>query len=202
MPRRSSKVGRLDWPDGDFRHLPSFWPGDRADALFARLSEEIAWRNHPVRLFGREIPSPRMSCWFGDPGTVYRYSGMQHTPEDWTPTLVAIRNEIRQRLGIPCNSVLANLYRDGRDRMGWHSDDEPELGRQPVIVSASFGPSRRFTLRHRRLSSRQALWLDHGSLLVMAGDSQACWQHALPATRVACGPRINLTFRFIHRSRT
>ncbi len=192
---------RPDWPDGGFRLLPAFWPPARADALFAALRQEIPWQVHPVRMFGREIPSPRQSCWFGDPGTDYRYSGVRHAPLPWTPTLSGIRGEIEARLGVAVNSVLANHYRDGADRMGWHSDDEPELGSRPTIVSASFGASRRFALRHRRLPLRQSLWLEHGSVLVMAGDSQAGWQHALPATRLACGPRINLTFRFIHRDR-
>lgn len=191
---------RLDWPDGEFRYIPAFWPPGCADALMTALQDEVPWQVHPVRMFGREIPSPRQSGWFGDPGTDYRYSGVSHPPMPWTPTLTGIRRDIEQRLDIVVNSVLANRYRDGADCMGWHSDDEPELGARPVIVSASFGASRRFALRHRRLPLRQSLWLEHGSVLIMAGDSQACWQHALPATRAACGPRINLTFRFIHHT--
>lgn len=192
----------LDWPDGAFRHWPAFWSPDHADALFVALDREITWQVHTVRMFGRELPSPRQSRWFGDPGADYRYSGIRHAPQPWTPTLTRLRVEIEQRLGLGINSVLANRYRDGGDRMGWHSDDEPELGTRPVIVSASFGASRRFALRHRSRPLRQSLWLENGSLLVMAGDSQTCWQHALPATRAPCGPRINLTFRFIQQGRS
>ena len=200
LPQPSAPI-HLDWPDGEFRYWPSFWPVAQADDLLVRLREEIPWRNHPVRLFGREIPTPRLSCWLGDGGADYRYSGVRHQATAWTPAVATIRADLARRLGIASNSVLGNLYRDGRDRMGWHSDDEPELGRQPVIVSASFGAVRRFALRHRRLPLRQSLWLAHGSVLVMAGDSQRGWQHALPATRADCGPRINLTFRIVQQGR-
>lgn len=188
----------LDWPDGDFRIATGFWPASEADALMASLRAEIAWRQHVVRLFGRDVAAPRLSAWHGDADAGYAYSGHHHVPAPWTPTLLRIRQAIESATGEAVNGVLANRYRDGRDGMGWHSDDEKALGPQPVIISASFGAERRFLLRHRQGGHRQALVLGHGSVLVMAGDSQRCWQHAVPKTSVPTGERINLTFRHVH----
>lgn len=186
---------RLDWPDGDFRIARGFWPPSDAEALFARLREEIDWHHHYVRVFGREIPAPRLSAWHGDPEARYAYSGVLYEPRPWTPALLDVRRRIESALALPFNSVLANRYRDGADGMGWHSDSEYELGEAPVIVSASFGAARRFKLRHRRAGRVEALLLGPGDLFVMAGASQRHWQHALPKTKRPVGERINLTFR-------
>lgn len=169
-----------------------------ADALFARLRADITWVTHRIRLFGREVDSPRLSCWIGDPGTAYTYSGARFEPHPWPAALLALRERLRHDVGVPFNSVLANLYRDGRDSMGWHSDDERELGVEPVIASISLGAARRFVLRHRRdPDSKLALDLPHGSLLLMRGQTQRHWRHALPRTARPMGERINLTFRFL-----
>ncbi len=129
---------------------------------------------------------------------MYRYSVFQHDPPSWPEPLLPVRVRLVRETGVPFNSVLANLYRDGSDCMGWHSDDEPELGAQPVIASLSLGATRRFVFRHRRDPSRKvALELPHGSLLVMRGDTQKDYRHALPRTAKHVGPRINLTFRRI-----
>lgn len=185
----------LPWPDGEFRLAAGFWSPAEADALFAQLSAQLAWSRHGVRLFGRELPAPRLSAWHGDAAASYRYSGIRHAPQPWTPALRAVRERLAAALGFDFNGVLGNLYRDGADAMGWHSDDEPELGPDPVIASASFGAPRRFALRHRASGRREVLELGHGSLLLMAGASQRCWQHGLPRTARPCAPRINLTFR-------
>ncbi|MDH5834700.1 alpha-ketoglutarate-dependent dioxygenase AlkB family protein [Luteimonas kalidii] len=170
-------------------------PG-QADALFASLHRELPWRVHRVRMFGREIDAPRLSCWIGDSNAHYRYSGTTHVPEPWPGALAAVRARLAHETGVAFNSVLANLYRDGRDCMGWHSDDEPEFGPRPVIASVSLGATRRFVLRHRREPTRKvAFELAHGSLLLMRGETQRDWRHALPRTARALGPRINLTFR-------
>lgn len=169
-----------------------------ADALFARLRADIAWATHRIRLFGREVDSPRLSCWIGDPGTAYTYSGTRFEPHPWPAALLALRERLQHDVGVPFNSVLANLYRGGRDSMGWHSDDERELGVEPVIASLSLGAARRFVLRHRRdPDSKLALDLPHGSLLLMGGQTQSHWRHALPRTAKPVGERINLTFRFL-----
>ncbi len=134
----------------------------------------------------------------GEPGVVYSYSGMRHEPQPWPDLLRPIRDRLVRETGVAFNSVLANLYRDGRDCMGWHSDDEPELGMRPVIASLSLGATRRFVLKHRRDPERKlAFDLSHGSLLVMRDDTQEDYRHALPRTSKPVGPRINLTFRRI-----
>jgi alkylated DNA repair dioxygenase AlkB len=191
----------MPWPDGEFRLAAGFWPDPEAADLYRQLSAQLAWTRHTVRLFGRELPAPRLSAWHGDATASYRYSGTCHAPQPWTPALVAVRDRIAAALGVEFNGVLGNLYRDGADAMGWHSDDEPELGPAPVIASASFGASRRFALRHRASGRREVLELGHGSLLVMAGASQRCWQHSLPRTARSCAPRINLTFRQVGPAR-
>lgn len=153
-------------------------------------------------MFGREVDSPRLSAWIGDAGAVYRYSGADFTPCPWNHALSVLRVRLQEELGVPFNSVLANLYRDGRDAMGWHSDDEPELGPRPVIASVSLGGVRRFALKHRRDAAlKGVLELPHGSLLVMSGDTQRLYRHALPRTSRVVAPRINLTFRQVDPAR-
>jgi alkylated DNA repair dioxygenase AlkB len=162
------------------------------------LLAQVPWEIHRIRMFGKWVDSPRMSCWIGDPQARYRYSGADFTPRPWLPVLSRMRERLQEELGVPFNSVLANRYRDGRDAMGWHSDDEPELGPEPVIASVSLGAARRFVLRRRDDHAvKQEFVLESGSLLVMRGSSQREWQHALPRTARPVGERINLTFRNI-----
>lgn len=189
----------LSLPEADVRLDEAWLPRDEADALFDVLRASIPWENHSVRLFGREHPSPRLSCWIGDPGAAYRYSGVRREPRPWTPALDALRERLSDATGVVFDSVLANLYRHGRDAMGWHADDEPELGPEPVIASVSLGATRRFVLRHRSGQPRVALDLEPGSLLVMRGATQAHYRHALMRTARPVGARINLTFRRIVR---
>jgi alkylated DNA repair dioxygenase AlkB len=183
------------------RYAPQWLALDEADALFERLLSEIPWERHRLRLFGREVDAPRLSCWIGDPGTTYVYSRSRFDPKPWTPSLLPLRERVEAYCGARFNSVLANLYRDGGDSMGWHSDDEPELGFQPVIASLSLGAERRFRFRRRASREERAtplgLVLAHGSRLCMAGDTQRCYQHDLPKRAAESGARINLTFRLI-----
>jgi len=176
----------------------AFLAPDEASALFDDLRHGIAWEIHRIRMFGREVDSPRLSCWIGDAGAGYVYSGTRFEPRPWLPVLSALRERLAAACDTRFNSVLANLYRDGRDGMGWHSDDEPELGPRPVIASLSLGATRRFSLKHRR-DAGQKLTLDlpAGSLLLMRGDTQENYRHALPKTAKTVGERINLTFRRI-----
>lgn len=178
--------GRLLW-----------WPGAfaaEADAWLAQLGREIPWRQHRLRLFGRELDEPRLSCWMGE--AAYRYSGRTRAPEPWHPLVAEMRRRLEALCERPFNGVLLNLYRDGRDSMGWHADDEPELGPDPLIASVSLGAGRRFLLRHGG-GERRELMLEHGSLLVMAGEMQHHWQHALPRMAGVTEARINLTFRYL-----
>lgn len=188
----------LALPGADLRYDPQAWPPAHADALFAALHAEIPWQQHRLTLFGREVMAPRLSCWIGDADAVYTYSRTRFTPTPWTPTVASLRDDLERRLGRRFNSVLANLYRDGRDGVGWHSDDEPELGAEPVIASLSFGATRAFRLRSRATRAPAlSIELAHGSLLVMAGATQRLYQHALPRRVRVDAPRINLTFRSI-----
>lgn len=167
--------------------------------LLARLGREIDWREDRIRLFGREHAIPRLQQFQGEAGLSYRYSGLRLQAQPWHPLVAALLASIAVLEPTPFNCVLLNFYRDGSDSMGWHSDDEPELGPNPVIASLSLGQPRRFVLRHRKdpQQPKIELTLDDGSLLLMRGSTQHCWQHALPRTRRRCAPRLNLTFRRI-----
>jgi alkylated DNA repair dioxygenase AlkB len=185
-------------PGAELWFAPAWLAQGPADALLAALREEIQWETHRIRLFGRELDSPRLSCWIGDEGAAYAYSGARFEPHPWPAALLPVRKRLANELDGAFNSVLANRYRHGRDCMGWHSDNERELGPQPLIASLSLGAERRFVLKHRQEPSRKLeLELPHGSLLVMGGDTQRNYRHALPGTARPVGERINLTFRRI-----
>lgn len=182
----------------DVQHLAAWLPSAQADALMHALLTQVPWETHRIRMFGRWLDSPRLSCWMGDADAHYRYSGADFAPHPWAPVV----QELCERLQLACdgrfNSVLLNRYRDGRDSMGWHSDDEPELGATPLIASLSLGASRRFLLRRRDDPAQKAEYLlGHGDLLLMRGHCQRDYQHALPKTVRVSGERINLTFRQI-----
>jgi alkylated DNA repair dioxygenase AlkB len=183
--------------DGELYLIKAFYERDVADALFASLYRTLAWQEESVLIFGKACKVPRLMCWYGDPGAIYRYSGVEHRPLPWTDELSAIKARIERFGGDGFNSVLANLYRDGRDSMGYHADNEKELGINPTIASLSLGDSRLFRLRHKKRRENLDIVLEHGDLLIMAGALQHHWVHALPKTRQAKNPRINLTFRRI-----
>ena len=168
-----------------------FLLGREADLFFDGLMTLLPWREE--RLYGSA--APRRVAWFADEGVRYSYSRITHLGRGWHPALVPIRDRVAEACGEPFNSVLANLYRDGRDSMGMHADDEPELGTNPLIASVSLGAARRFVLKHRATGERKTLVLAHGSLLVMGGSLQHHWLHGIPKTAASIGPRINLTFR-------
>jgi alkylated DNA repair dioxygenase AlkB len=194
-------------PDADIAWHPAWLsPGD-ADPLLADLLSTVPWETHFIKLFGREVASPRLSCWIGDADTGYTYSRTRFEPRPWPKSLTALRRRIETECGASFNSVLANLYRDGNDSMGWHSDDEPELGVQPVIASLSLGATRAFRLRRKlprgvraAAGDTQSLPLPHGSLLRMAGDTQRFYRHEVPKVRGLTNERINLTFRWVKPS--
>ena len=182
-------------PGAELRYAPDWLPAPIADELFFTVRQSVPWETHRIRLFGRWVDSPRLSCWIGDAEAAYTYSGTRFEPHAWSPGLQDLRRQLATELGSEFNSVLANRYRDGRDCMGWHSDNEASLGMQPVIASVSLGASRRFVLKHRQGAPKVELSLPHGSLLVMGGETQSNYQHALPRTAKPVGERINLTFR-------
>ena len=186
-------------PDGLLYYLPQFLPANEATDMLGALVAGLAWEQHRLRLFGREHLTPRLCAWHGDADARYGYSGQTLEPLPWTAPLAYLRQRLEAACGCAFNSVLANLYRDGADSMGWHSDDEASLGPLPVIASLSLGATRHFVLRHRYRRELQTLSLplEHGALLVMAADTQRHWHHAVPKTRHPVGPRINLTFRYV-----
>lgn len=191
--------GWIELPDAALYFDPH-WLVDH-DTLMAELAATVAWEQHRVRLFGREHPAPRLNAWFSDPGVHYRYSGLTLAPAPWPPALAAVRALLERDVGRRFNSVLLNYYRDGRDGMGMHSDDEPELGPEPAVATVTLGGARRFVMRHRQ--RRELRWeceLGGGSLLVMAGRSQHCWRHAVPKTMRTVAPRISLTFRLVREA--
>ena len=179
--------------------LPHFLPAAEATALLAHLTETVAWEQRNISLFGKIHPQPRLTAWYGDPEARYTYSGLTWEPRPWLPTLADLRQRLETAADCRFNSVLLNLYRDGRDSMGWHADDEPELGPAPTIASLSLGATRRFRLRPHVSGIAEPFGLDlaNGSLLLMHPPTQAEWQHALPKTARPVGPRLNLTFRWV-----
>lgn len=188
--------------DGSARLLTRCIPPHDADAMLEALLDEVPWQTHDLVLFGKKLTEPRLSAWVGDDGVSYTYSGVPRTPAPWTPTLDTLRRLCESRLDallprVAFNSVLANLYRSGDDSMGWHADDEPELGPTPVIASLSFGDERRFDFRHRATGESTSIVLPHGSLLVMSGTTQTNWKHRIARTKASRGPRVNLTYRFV-----
>ncbi len=186
----------VNQPDG-FDYVPGFLDSARATALLGQLHAEIDWRQDAIQLFGQSRLQPRLTAWCADPGVRYSYSGLDLEPCAWHQELDALRGQLQDRCGHRFNSVLLNAYRDGNDSMGWHADNEPELGPEPVIASLSLGDTRRLRVRPVGGGSSLGLDLDHGSLLLMSGRSQHDWQHAIPKTRRPVGLRINLTYRWV-----
>ena len=170
-----------------------------ADFLLKYLLEQVPWRQDSVRVYGKLHRLPRLQQWYGAPGTSYRWSGLTIHPRPWTKELSKAREAVQVATGRVFNSCLLNHYRNGNDTVGWHADDEPELGNAPVIASVSLGCARDFSLRLKsNPKTKHVLCLPHGSLLVMAGDVQSRWQHSVPRRKRTTAPRVNLTFRLIH----
>ena len=172
--------------------------GDQATPLFHTLCNELPWESPTVRVFGREHPVPRQTCWLAAAGVRYRYSGLVHEGRGWPPALATLRQRLADLTGRDPNGVLANLYRDGDDTMGWHRDNEPELGPTPWVLSYNLGAARDFAFRrHGEHRQCHTLTLHHDDLLVMSPETQHHFEHALPRRRRVKAPRLNLTFREI-----
>lgn len=182
--------------DGSALYRPWVLGTRSADETMKRLLDDVDWEQRSIVLFGREVRQPRLNSWYGD--VAYTYSGITMTPRPWLPLLVELREICEAHARSTFNSVLVNLYRDGADSMGWHADDEPELGSAPVIASLSIGATRRFRFRHRTTRDVVQHDLPSGSLVVMSGLSQSCWMHEVPKQKSVADARINLTFRTIH----
>jgi alkylated DNA repair dioxygenase AlkB len=192
----------IPMPNADVTFYPAFFPTDESAALMTALQHGIKWKQEAIRLYGKEIALSRLTAWYGDPSAAYSYSGLTVHPFPWTETLLTIKSRVEAAAGVTFNSVLLNRYRDGRDSVSWHADDEPELGPNPVIASVTFGAARVFQFKHKALpDQRHALTLTDGSLLLMAGATQHHWLHQIPKMKAAVGERINLTYRIISESK-
>lgn len=171
----------------------------KSSELFNQIRNSTNWKRDSYKLFGREVLAPRLSCFYAEKGVQYVYSGMVATGDlipDYLQTLVT---EIAKKAATKFNSVLINYYKNGLDYMGWHADNEPELGKNPIIASLNLGASRKFQFKHRTLKNeRLEVVLNHGDLLFMLGETQHFWLHQLPKTKKVEAERINLTFRQIH----
>lgn len=171
----------------------------RPTTLLNHLIIDTPWRSESIVIWGRRHVQPRLIAWYGDPASNYKYSGISLDPMPWTDELTAVKAAIESFSGAQFNSVLLNYYRNNKDSMGFHSDDEPELGFEPTISSLSLGAERVLTFRHRFNRQRPTvkLPLKSGSVLLMRGQTQRFWQHGIMKERLHCGPRVNLTFRQI-----
>ncbi len=189
----------IPMPDADVRLIPSLGAIGSADGLLEELADTIAWRSEQITLWGKTYNQPRLIAWYGDPGCAYTYSGKRFEPLPWTARLLSLKAAVENAAGTGYNSVLMNYYRDHRDSMGMHSDDEPELGPAPSIASLSLGETRTLVFRHRlrRDLPSVRIALPSGSLLLMRGATQRYWKHGINKRSRPCGPRINLTFRHI-----
>ena len=205
----------IERPGLCLRHWTAWLEPAAAAQLLARLRAEVPWKQEAIQLYGRQHPLPRLTCWMADPGCGYRYSGLANVIEPWSPAAAALREALQQLSGWRFNSLLLNRYRDGRDAMGWHADDEPELDPAAPIASLSLGAARDFRLRPRaspRASglpppARYApgcgscvpfnLPLGPGDLLLMDAPTQLWWQHAVPRRLKLQQERLNLTFRLV-----
>jgi alkylated DNA repair dioxygenase AlkB len=165
--------------------------------LFTALKESLVWKADQIFVFGKKVTTQRKMAWVGDEGCVYNYSGFEHFPQPWTQELLCVKNKIEDMAGCQFNSCLLNLYHNGNEGMGWHSDDEKELDDQTPIASLSLGGRRKFAFRHKKDKTTLSLFLQNGSLLLMHSPTQQYWLHSLLKTKTEVAPRINLTFRKI-----
>ena len=184
--------------DADLLYKPDFYSKSESDLIFKTLIETIQWKQDSINMYGKILPLPRLSAWYGDNNKPYTYSGIKLNPLPWTKELLEIKNKIEKEVDVEFSSVLLNRYRDGQDYVGWHTDAEKELGQNPVIGSVNFGATRKFQLR--RIDDNKEKFeveLKHGTFLAMEGATQHFWQHQVPKTALKIGERINLTFRVI-----
>ena len=188
-----------DLPECDIRLLPGFLDSQEAWAIYRSLQEETPWKQDNVTVFGKTYAQPRLTALYDLHGKAYSYSGLTLYPHPFTPLLEELRSRVQIASSSEFSTCLLNLYRDGQDSNGWHADNEKSLGTHPVIASLSLGATRQFKLKHRDDKTlRATLALEHGSLLVMKGETQHRWLHQIPKTKREVGPRINLTFRRLY----
>lgn len=174
-----------------------FYANFIGNEYFELLKSEINWKQEGMKMYGKEVLFPRLTAWYAEEGKTYKYSGLVNIPQEFTPNLLKIKEMVELKTGKKFNSALLNYYRNGQDSMGWHSDDEPELGKNPVIASVSLGAERKFQFKHKDMPKLLInINLSSGSLLLMQGTTQHNWLHQVPKIKTS-GERINITFRWI-----
>jgi len=183
--------------DGQAEYLNNFYALDECHDLFKNLLSSLPWESDQIIMFGKLVTTSRKVVWVADPECLYTYSGIQKIPQDWTNELLQIKHKLEQVTGHTYNSCLLNLYHNGNEGMGWHSDNEKELDSATPIASVSLGARRKFAFRHKQDKTTTSVFLENGSLLIMHPPMQEHWQHSLLKTKIATSPRINLTFRKI-----
>lgn len=185
--------------DADLVYIENFFSKEEADTLYTKLLNDTKWLETKTTVYNKEYDTPRLTAWYGDAGTAYTFSGNKMDPFPWTQDLLFIKEKVDRESGVVFNSVLLNLYRTGKDSVGWHRDNEKEFGTNPIIASVSFGETRPFHLKHKfkKDVEKVIIPLTHGSLLIMKGKTQHYWEHQIPKTAKDISPRINLTFRIV-----
>ena len=185
-------------PNSSIDYYPHLFDMEKAHLLYTKLYNEIQWQQDSIKVYGKNYLQPRLTALYGNEGKPYSYSNILMQPHPWNALLTYIKEEVETLCQEKFTTVLLNLYRDGKDSNGWHADNEKELGRSPVIASVSFGAERSFHLQHNSIKeAKQKIILEHGSLLIMKGETQHFWKHQIPKTAKPMEPRINLTFRNI-----
>lgn len=193
-----SKKTNLNLPNSDIVYFPNFLDTISADSYFETFKNTIPWQQDQIKVFGKVYPQPRLTALFGNNGKPYSYSNITMQPHVFPEELLKIKREIEKLCNAEFTTCLLNLYRDGKDSNGWHADDEKELGANPIIASLSLGQERYFHLKHRKDKNlKHKMLLEHGSLLLMQGQTQHHWLHRIPKTEKPIAERINLTFRVI-----
>jgi len=175
-------------------------PFEQADRYFDALFTKIQWQSDQANIFGKQILTKRKVAWYGDKPFSYTYSNSTKYALPWIEELVELKKIVEEKTGHYFNSCLLNLYHSGEEGMAWHSDGEKDLLKNGAIGSLSFGAERKFSFKHKQNQQALSVRLQHGSLLVMKGETQRHWLHRLPPTKKVDTPRINLTFRTIHQS--
>ncbi len=191
------KVGLNKINNGEFIFEPNFFNVDESKLFLENLKNKILWKQESMNMYGKQINFPRLTSWYGENDKPYSFSGIKLNPNPWSNELIAIKQKIEPVSNTVFNSVLLNLYRDGKDSISWHTDAEKELGKNPIIASVNFGATRKFQLRHIETKEKLEIDLSNGSLLIMQGELQHFWQHQVPKTNSLISERINLTFRVI-----
>lgn len=185
-------------PDLEIIYYPNFFKIEEADKIYAILKKDIIWQQDDIKVFGKIYAQPRLTALYGNEGKLYTYSNITMQPHPWNGFLQKIRTQVENISDSKFTTVLLNYYRDGKDSIGWHADNEKELGVNPIIASVSFGADRMFQLKHNTIKKQKTnMVLEHGSLLLMKGSTQHFWKHQIPKTTKLIVSRINLTFRLI-----